>query len=138
MSGTVYCWGLDVEGQLGIQDKNGKDLKGKHKNSKSVMLPTKSKVAKGFKSINLFGNYSYAIKANGDVYSWGSNSRGKLGHDPSLENVEIPAKVLSLKAIKQIDCGLWHVLALDLNGVVFSCGSNKSGELGREGTGEGF
>ena len=102
------------------------------------MLPTKVKVAKGFSSVHLFGNFSYAIKTNGDVFSWGSNSRGKLGHQISLENVEIPAKITSLKAIKQVDCGLWHVLALNVDGVVFSCGSNKSGELGREGTGDGF
>ena len=47
-------------------------------------------------------------------------------------------KVPTLKAIKEIACGLWHVLALDMSGVVFSCGSNKHGECGREGTGEGF
>ena len=102
------------------------------------MLPTKTKVHKGFRSVHLFANYSYAIKDNGDVYSWGSNSRGRLGLPVAQENVEIPMKVPTLKAIKEIACGLWHVLALDVSGVVFSCGSNKHGECGREGTGDGF
>ena len=48
-------------------------------------------------------------------------------------------KVPQLKEIKEIACGLWHVLALDMSGVVFSCGSNKHGECGHAGgSGEGF
>ena len=103
------------------------------------MLPTKPKVHKNFKSVHLFGNFSYAIKDNGDVYSWGDNARGRLGLTSGEEKAEIPTIVPMLKSIKEINCGLWHVLALDVNGTVFSCGNNKNGECGREGTGgEGF
>ena len=56
----------------------------------------------------------------------------------SSEEWSIPAKVPGLQQIRDVACGNWHVLALDVQGAVFSCGSNKHGELGREGAGEGF
>ena len=61
------------------------------------MLPTKVKNFKNVKSVHLFQNYSYAIKNNGDVFSWGSNSRGRLGTPSSTEEVSIPMKVPGLQ-----------------------------------------
>ena len=97
------------------------------------MLPTKIKNFKNVKSIHSFHGYSYAVKDNGDVYSWGLNSRGRLGIESSVEEVSIPMQVPGLRQIRDIACGNWHVLALDMKGTVLSCGSNKHGELGREG-----
>ena len=54
------------------------------------------------------------------------------------EEISAPTKVPGLSQIEDIACGNWHVLALDVNGNVFSCGSNKHGELGREGDGGNF
>ena len=77
------------------------------------MLPTKIKNFKNVKSVHLFQNYSYAITNNGDVYSWGSNMRGRLGFSAATEETCVPTKVPGLRNIKDISCGNWHVLALD-------------------------
>ena len=81
-----------------------------------------------------------ALAENGDVYGWGSNSRGKFGiSEGTKEELYVPEQIKALKMIKTLACGTWHVLALDHSGKVFSSGSNKNFELGREGgDGDGF
>ena len=44
------------------------------------MLPTKVKKVANVASVHLFANYSVAVKTDGSVWTWGSNSRGQLGH----------------------------------------------------------
>ena len=81
-----------------------------------------------------------ALKVDGSVYAWGSNTRGKFGTPESQsEEYQVPQKIGTLTAIKTLACGTWHVLALDVYGSVFSSGSNKHFELGRGGGGgDGF
>ena len=132
---SVYSWGRDIKSQLGQPAPKVRQGKDKHP---CFMLPTKIKNLKNVKSVHLFQNYSYAVTGKGDVYSWGANSRGRLGIPSATEEVNVPAKVPGLRQIVDIACGTWHVLALDVDGNVFSCGSNKNGELGRGGDGDGF
>ena len=55
-----------------------------------------------------------ALAENGDVYGWGSNSRGKFGiSEGAKEELYIPEQIKALKMIKTLACGTWHVLALD-------------------------
>ena len=49
---------------------------------------------------------AHAIDANGQVYSWGSNQRGQLGHGDT-RNRKLPSQILSLKRkeIRYVDVG---------------------------------
>lgn len=74
---------------------------------------------------------SLALTEEGLVYSWGSNSYGKLGIGSEKINfIPIPKKIEDLKNIHKIKCGTNHCLALDKDGVLYSWGSGTSGELG--------
>jgi len=102
------------------------------------MLPTKVKGLSNVKAISSFGEFNIALCANGSVYSWGPNSRGRLGHQSSQEELTKPTLVPNLRNIVAISAGYWHSLALDATGKVYSAGNNKSGELGRDGTTDNF
>ncbi len=55
--------------------------------------------------------HSMAIDEWGQVYTWGSNSRGQLGND-TTSNVPKPVKALATKHIIQIASGQYHCLVL--------------------------
>ena len=63
------------------------------------------------------------IKEDGTAYGCGQNTRGRMGKLPEIS--EMPTKMTELINIDRVSCGLWHMLALDNNGVCFSGGSNK-------------
>nr|CAH0103634.1 unnamed protein product [Daphnia galeata] len=72
-----------------------------------------------------------ALTNEGKVYSWGSGSRGQLGHG-SIESNEYPQEIEVLGGINivQIACGGWHSCALSESGDVYIWGWNESGQLG--------
>jgi len=73
--------------------------------------------------------YTLALKSDGTVWSWGSNTQGQLGDGTTTMRstpvqVQIPGKVISIAA------GHTHAVALKENGTVWSWGSNAFGQLG--------
>jgi hypothetical protein len=73
-----------------------------------------------------------ALCDNGTVYSWGSNSRGQLGHGDFLAR-ETPTKILQIKdPIVQIRCGDYFSMALSTSGTLWCWGSSEYGECGEE------
>lgn len=66
------------------------------------------------------------------VYSWGTNWNGQLGRGDFLSiNIPItPIHCLLTQAITMITCGESHTLFLTVSGNLYSCGSNRFGELG--------
>ncbi|OQR92832.1 E3 ubiquitin-protein ligase HERC1-like [Achlya hypogyna] len=68
----------------------------------------------------------------GMVYSWGKGAGGRLGHGDE-HSLALPKRVQHIPTstpITQVACGEEHTLLLDAKGSVFSCGSNRAGQLG--------
>ena len=66
---------------------------------------------------------SAGLTRNGEVYTWGWNNAGQLGHDDDDRmSVTIPTKVKSLNGIiiTQISCGNRHMAAVSDKGEVFT------------------
>lgn len=55
--------------------------------------------------------HSMAMDEWGQVYTWGSNSRGQLGNDTTNPGPK-PVKALATKHIVQIAAGQYHCLVL--------------------------
>ena len=72
-----------------------------------------------------------AISDKGKVYAWGFNQKGQLGVD-DFQNRRNPTLIESLSDhnIIAVATGRQHSLFLTDEGVVFSCGDNKSGQCG--------
>ncbi len=73
---------------------------------------------------------AYAVRQDGDVWSWGLNASGQLGR-PAAGLQAPPGSVPDLPAITSIAAGAGHVLALDEEGRVWSWGANAAGQLGQ-------
>ena len=130
---SVYAFGNNEEGELGLKDKSIKTYK--------------------FTKIN-FGNYTNKIKQisagtvhnlaltfDGKVFTWGSSQGGQLGLSEEFllqlpgfkESYNISEPILIPyfnEEIVGIGCGEAHSIAVDKIGGVYSWGYGSSGQLG--------
>jgi alpha-tubulin suppressor-like RCC1 family protein len=65
--------------------------------------------------------HTVGLTKNGQVFSWGHNDYGQLGHD-DREDRSVPTKVESLDGlvITKVSCGQWHTAALTDNGDILT------------------
>jgi RCC1 and BTB domain-containing protein len=78
---------------------------------------------------------SSSKKENGDVFTFGSNANGRLGHGSTLEEelfISKPTLLIELSntGVIQIACGFDHTIALTRDGVVYTWGYGGNGKLG--------
>jgi len=92
-----------------------------------------------FISVHTSGSTSFGLTTENSLVSWGNNKHGQLGQgDADLSC--LPGKVLfyhldefsmtTMPKIRQVSCGIAHVLALSVDGLVMACGDNLRGQLG--------
>ncbi|MDO4542851.1 MAG: hypothetical protein Q4C00_08520, partial [Bacillota bacterium] len=78
---------------------------------------------------------SAALDEDGVVWVWGSNNFGQLAKDPeAMASSSYPIKVEGFGGAKivKIAVGIFHVLALDENGVLWGWGNTNDGSLGAD------
>ncbi|WP_240416785.1 fibronectin type III domain-containing protein [Paenibacillus periandrae] len=73
--------------------------------------------------------HTLALKDDGTVWSWGSNSYGQLGDGTKLYKLT-PVQVTNLTNVKAIVANGYFTLALKNDGTVWAWGSNSTGQLG--------
>jgi alpha-tubulin suppressor-like RCC1 family protein len=79
--------------------------------------------------ISAGSSHSLALKFDGTVYAWGSNSFGQLGNGTTTDSA-VPVLVKNLSGVVAISAGLFHNLAITADGSVWAWGLNTSGQLG--------
>lgn len=115
-AGEVFCWGANLNGQLGSGELGGK--RGK---LGRALLPEKAK------AIACGGRHSCAIGVSGAVYCWGGGSDGQLGSGSS--DSPTPTSVPGQDALLAVAAGANHTCALSETAV--TCwGDNARGQLG--------
>jgi alpha-tubulin suppressor-like RCC1 family protein len=123
--GTVWGWGQNMMSQLG-----GSATFGSVANT-PAQIPGLSNI----KAVAAGISHSLALDGNGEVWSWGYNGVGQLGHGPTGEiQISTPLKVTELSGVVAIAAGYVHNLALKNDGSVWAWGYNYHGELGNGGT----
>jgi alpha-tubulin suppressor-like RCC1 family protein len=70
-----------------------------------------------------------AIKANGTLWSWGSNSHGQLGLG-SLTSYSSPVQVGALTTWSSVSAGIYCALAIKTDGTLWSWGQGANAQLG--------
>jgi alpha-tubulin suppressor-like RCC1 family protein len=118
-TGYVWCFGRNVEGQLGL------GLFGEHQTLiRNSYLRNIVQISAGFA-------FSLALDADGQVWGFGDYDSGQLGVDTETKiNTCIPRKSVIQERITSISTGVWHSLALDVNKELWGFGSNGYGQLG--------
>ena len=122
--GTIYAWGGNTQGQLGIGST-----------SAAVSTPTKTLNLTGMVALDGGGGHSVAVRNDGTVWSWGYNGNGQLGNGTSGGTpVSTPVQVLNMTSAVAVTASGYNSVALASDGTVFSWGDNVNGGLGN-GTG---
>ena len=80
------------------------------------------------------GNHDYVrqVTNDGEVYTWGKGSNGRLGHDDTKSQL-LPVAVSALKGIKivSITCGHNFTTAVSDLGHVYCWGRGDQGQVSR-------
>ncbi|HTH48506.1 MAG TPA: hypothetical protein VMB21_13420, partial [Candidatus Limnocylindria bacterium] len=74
-------------------------------------------------------SYSAAIRADGTLWTWGSNFYGTLG-DAALSGRNEPGQVGTHSDWIAVSASYYHLIALRRDGTLWACGNNEDGKLG--------
>ena len=119
--GTLYAWGLNHHGQLGLGTTGGQRT-----------LPEVVNFAFNGNIVDLAtDSHVLVLTDQGYVYSWGFNSNGQLGTDNTVDS-NIPVEIASLRGqgVVQVEASSNGSMALTKNGEVYAWGENTHGNLG--------
>jgi len=122
-SGSVFSWGRNNVGQLGLR----------HYEHQST--PQQISGLEKIVGISSGTFHNVVVSENGSVYSWGGNGWGQLGvGDYYTRNKPKLVRRLADKKIISIFTGARHSGAVTSSDVVYSWGNNLSGQLGLSST----
>ncbi|KAK9811244.1 hypothetical protein WJX72_000524 [[Myrmecia] bisecta] len=79
------------------------------------------------------GAHTTVTTAEGNVWAFGLNDAGQLGHSVEATFVPVPRIVPLPEPVSQVAAGHYHTLFLTQAGNVWACGRNHRGQLGVSG-----
>ncbi|RHY34376.1 hypothetical protein DYB32_001009 [Aphanomyces invadans] len=120
LDGHVFVWGDGRFGQLGLG---------------GTIVAKEHPIACG-------GFHTAALSESGDLYTWGRNFEGQLGHSSASASCAVNEKLngvfhrpkhvapLLNKKCKQVACGDKFTVALIVHGDIYAFGEGQAGQLG--------
>jgi alpha-tubulin suppressor-like RCC1 family protein len=115
-AGSVWCWGADDRGQLGLGATG----------SIVVMPAAVAGITAAATGVSAGGAHSCADLADGSVWCWGANDSGQLGDGTTIDR-PTPARVAG--AAGTVSAGALHTCA-SVSGRATCWGADTSGQLG--------
>ncbi|XP_012502611.1 PREDICTED: E3 ISG15--protein ligase HERC5 [Propithecus coquereli] len=124
--GELFAWGQNVHGQLGLGST-----------FPSTPTPEMVESLAGVPLVQISAGeaHSMALSMSGNVYSWGKNDFGQLGLGHT-DNKDSPSLIEALdnQKVEFLTCGGSHTALLTQDGLVFTFGAGKYGQLGHSST----
>ncbi|MES2297583.1 MAG: Ig-like domain-containing protein [Pseudomonadota bacterium] len=118
--GSIWVFGGNGSGQLG---------KGTISATVNVTAPSMLGTAKNWIAVSAGALHTMALRADGALFSWGSNATGQLGNETTVDNAT-PAQVGTDTNWQLVAAGAGHSLALKNDGTLWAWGANPDGQLG--------
>ncbi len=116
--GTLWCWGNNFVGQLGI----GGTMKQLAPVQVSALGTNVAEVAAG-------ANFTCARRDNGTLWCWGNNAEGQLGTGTAGGGSQTPVQVPSLgTAVTAVAVGYYHACARLMDNSLRCWGANDFGQ----------
>ena len=119
--GTLWAVGTNTDGVQGTGD--GID----HKTPKQVGTDTDWAYVT---SVRFWGYTALAIKTDGTLWGWGSNSSNQMGTGNTGKNETTPIQIGTDNNWKTVTMGVAHTMAIKTDGTLWGWGNNSSGQLG--------
>jgi alpha-tubulin suppressor-like RCC1 family protein len=116
--GALFAWGANGVNQLGIEGVSG-----------DVGLPTQVGVDTHWAIGTAGGDSNLAVKTDGTLWAWGSNSQGQLGDGTTLDRSP-PLQIGTENSWLAIAPGRQHAFAFKADGSMWGWGRNLEGQLG--------
>lgn len=116
-SGSVWCWGDNSQGQIGVAGRLIQEA--------PYNIPNLTNIAR----IDTGYQHTCAVTALGRIKCWGWNQWGQLG-DGTETDSSAPVDVFGLEDVSEIAAGGFHTCALLELGDVYCWGQNDHGQLG--------
>ena len=114
--GTVYSFGKNSEGALGLGHNN------------DVSLPTPIPNLPQINMISCGRIFTVCVDYEGFIWSFGDNGWGQLGTG-NTTNFNVPQKLLNIPPVISVSCGSDHTLIITNDDNLWSWGGNDFGEL---------
>ncbi len=115
--GTLWAWGRNDSGRLGLDDINDR------------CTPTQVGTGTNWKSVSCGGSHTLAIKTDGTLWAWGYNRDGRLGLGDTNDR-GTPTQVGTGTNWSSVSGGGWHTIAIKTDGTLWAWGNNGDGQLG--------
>jgi alpha-tubulin suppressor-like RCC1 family protein len=118
---TLWCWGYNDDGELGIGNTTSQDL------PQQVTTPA----AAGWTHVADGNWHTCAIRDDGSLWCWGDNDDGQLGIG-ATSSQDLPRQVTTPAAAgwAMVAGGGGHTCAVRTDGTLWCWGFNSAGELG--------
>ena len=117
--GTLWTWGRNQVGQLGVNDTTNRST------PVTTLLG-----GNNWKSIAGGGDHTIAIKTDGSLWTWGWNFYGELGVNDTTTRSTPVTTLLGGNNWKSIAGGGFHTIAIKTDGTLWNWGENNFGQLG--------
>ena len=123
--GSVFSWGCNDNGQLGVGD------------AENAHTPTLVTDLQGKQVTHVAAGACHTIcsTADGSVFTWGQGDDGQLGLGDEGDDMLVPTLVrgeLINKAVVQVAPGTQHSACVTEDGSVYTWGDNEQGQLGQQ------
>jgi alpha-tubulin suppressor-like RCC1 family protein len=116
--GTVRTFGLNANGQLGVNDNT------------SRFTPVTVLNITSATAVACGKRHSAVLLADGTVRTFGNNDNGQLGIDVAGGTRQTPVQVLNITSATAVAGGRYHTVILLADGTVRTVGNNGYGQLG--------
>ncbi len=119
-SGTLYCWGSNLHGNLGNGAADG-----------GYAVPFRGAAGLALASVSADGSHTCAVMAQGAAYCWGQNVHGQLGIGTAdtLAHTSPTAVAGGIRFVS-VTAGGQRTCGVTTTGPAYCWGSNAAGGLG--------
>ena len=133
-AGAEYCWGSNLNGQLGNGSASGPDYCPTYPNTGGCSVtPIAVAVGFSFRVLATGWNDTCGITTAGTTYCWGANLFGNLGNG-STTNSSTPVAVARSLSFSVLATGTNYTCGITTAGVAYCWGANDFGQLGNGST----
>jgi alpha-tubulin suppressor-like RCC1 family protein len=123
-NGSVYCWGNNDNGELGVDSTitASSDI--------PVLVSDPIAGAVTYSSVSAGNTHTCAVVLSNAAYCWGNNDNGQLGISTATAASDIPVLVTGGLSFSSINAGNLFSCSIDLTKDAYCWGNNSNGQLG--------